>query len=79
MDPLLRRIAYLCEQFMTRRIILTIVAALSFASVQLTAQEYEVPEIKISQDKVRVKGKSYYAWYIKYTCYYYGYYIYWNH
>ena len=46
---------------MTRRIILTIVAALSFASVQLTAQEYEVPEIKISQDKVRVKGKSYYA------------------
>jgi LysM repeat protein len=41
---------------------LTILLALTaLAWVPAFAQDYETPEVKISQDKVRVRGKSYYA------------------
>lgn len=43
----------------------SLIAILCFALVatcqQAVAQDYQAPEVKISQDKVRVNGKSYYA------------------
>ena len=35
--------------------------AVLLACTQAAAQQYQAPEVKISQDKVRVNGKSYYA------------------
>ena len=46
---------------MTKRLIAIIFLAFSLAGYQAAAQQYEAPEVKISQDKVRVNGKSFYA------------------
>ena len=46
---------------MIKRLFAIIFLALSLAGSQAAAQQYEAPEVKISQDKVRVNGKSYYA------------------
>ena len=46
---------------MTKRLIAIIFLAISLAGYQAAAQQYEAPEVKISQDKVRVNGKSFYA------------------
>ena len=43
-----------------KRLIATIFLAVLLA-VPAAAQAYQAPEVKISQDKVRVNGKSYYA------------------
>ena len=45
---------------MSKRLIATIFLAVLLA-VPAAAQAYQAPEVKISQDKVRVNGKSYYA------------------
>ncbi len=46
---------------MIKRLFAIIFLSLSLAGFQAAAQQYEAPEVKISQDKVRVNGKSYYA------------------
>ena len=46
---------------MIKRLFAIIFLALSLAGFQAAAQQYEAPEVKISQDKVRVNGKSFYA------------------
>ncbi len=46
---------------MIKRLFAIIFIAFSLAGFQAAAQQYEAPEVKISQDKVRVNGKSYYA------------------
>ena len=46
---------------MIKRLFAIIFFALSLAGFQAVAQQYEAPEVKISQDKVRVNGKSFYA------------------
>ena len=46
---------------MTRKLIAIIFLAFSLTGFRAAAQAYEAPEVKISQDKVRVNGKSYYA------------------
>ncbi|MBP5566604.1 MAG: LysM peptidoglycan-binding domain-containing protein [Bacteroidales bacterium] len=45
---------------MSKRLIITIFLSVLLA-VPAAAQAYQAPEVKISQDKVRVNGKSYYA------------------
>ena len=45
---------------MSKRLIITIFLSVLLA-VPAAAQAYQSPEVKISQDKVRVNGKSYYA------------------
>lgn len=44
-----------------RKCLLIFLSMLAFAAIPLAAQEYDAPEVKVSQDKVRVKGKNYYA------------------
>ena len=46
---------------MIKRLFAIILFAFSLAGFQAAAQQYEAPEVKISQDKVRVNGKSFYA------------------
>ena len=46
---------------MSRKVFTAILLTVSLACAQVAAQQYQVPEVKISQDKVRVNGKSYYA------------------
>ena len=46
---------------MSKKLIAVIFLAVSLACTQAAAQQYQAPEVKISQDKVRVNGKSYYA------------------
>lgn len=46
---------------MIKRLFAIIFFTLSLAGLQAAAQQYEAPEVKISQDKVRVNGKSFYA------------------
>ena len=46
---------------MIKRLFAIIFLVLSLAGFQAAAQQYEAPEVKISQDKVRVNGESYYA------------------
>ena len=46
---------------MKRKLITTIFMVLSLGSLGAAAQDYQAPQVKISQDKVRVNGKSYYA------------------
>ena len=46
---------------MSKKFIAVIFLAVSLACTQAAAQLYPTPEVKISQDKVRVNGKSYYA------------------
>lgn len=46
---------------MRKKLIAILSLAVSLACTQAAAQQYQAPEVKISQDKVRVNGKSYYA------------------
>ena len=46
---------------MRKKLIAVLSLAISLACTQAAAQQYQAPEVKISQDKVRVNGKSYYA------------------
>ena len=46
---------------MIKRLFAIIFLAFSLAGFHAAAQQYDAPEVKISQDKVRVNGKSYYA------------------
>ena len=46
---------------MRKKLIAILSLAVSLACTQAAAQQYQTPEVKISQDKVRVNGKSYYA------------------
>ena len=46
---------------MKRKLITTIFMVLSLGALSAAAQDYQAPQVKISQDKVRVNGKSYYA------------------
>ena len=44
---------------MKRKLITTIFMVLSLGALGAAAQDYQAPQVKISQDKVRVNGKSY--------------------
>ena len=46
---------------MNKRLIIIVLALLSLGGATLCAQNYQMPEVRISGDKVRVNGKSYYA------------------
>ena len=46
---------------MNKRLIIMVLAAMSLGCATLSAQSYQAPEVRISADKVRVNGKSYYA------------------
>ncbi|MCR5519574.1 MAG: LysM peptidoglycan-binding domain-containing protein [Bacteroidales bacterium] len=46
---------------MKTRLITAILLVLTAGAFSAAAQDYQVPPVKISQDKVRVNGKSYYA------------------
>ena len=46
---------------MIKRLFAIIFLTVSLTGFQASAQQYDAPEVKISQDKVRVNGKSYYA------------------
>ena len=46
---------------MKRILITTIMMLLLPGAYSAVAQDYQAPQVKISQDKVRVNGKSYYA------------------
>ena len=46
---------------MIKKLIIMVLAAMSLACASLSAQSYQAPEVRISADKVRVNGKSYYA------------------
>lgn len=46
---------------MIKRLIFALMIVTALVQIPAAAQDYEVPEIKLSKDKVRVNGKSYYA------------------